>query len=142
MIKSYTAGGYVDAWCTKCKLELGHTIIAMVGNVPKRVQCNTCQGEHNYRSNQSGAGSVSSGTAAKVVRKVKAQVKSYDDYLVRLNSADPSKTRKYIFSENFKKDEVIDHPHFGIGVVMSVINSNKIEILFKNGPKLLVQNRA
>src|SRR5947208_272159 len=31
------------------KMQLGHTILAMLGAKPARVRCNTCQGEHNYR---------------------------------------------------------------------------------------------
>ncbi len=42
---------------------------------------------------------------------------------------------------SFKKDEIIDHPKFGLGIVSSVIQEHKIEILFKEGPKLLVQNQ-
>ena len=53
MTDNYSTGGYVDAWCTKCKMELGHTIIAMVDNMPKRVQCNTCGGKHNFRTGPS-----------------------------------------------------------------------------------------
>lgn len=43
-------GGEVDAACTKCKMLLGHTILAMVGSRIARVRCNTCQGEHNFRT--------------------------------------------------------------------------------------------
>src|SRR5437588_9021934 len=50
MAQANRVGGDVDAFCTRCKMELGHTILAMVGSRPARVRCNTCQGEHNYRS--------------------------------------------------------------------------------------------
>ena len=42
-------GGEVVAFCTKCRMDLAHTIIAMDGTKPARVQCNTCNGQHNYR---------------------------------------------------------------------------------------------
>ena len=45
----YTAGDEVDSKCTKCKLILAHTIVAMVGDQIARVKCNTCGGEHAYR---------------------------------------------------------------------------------------------
>ena len=35
-------GSNVDSWCGKCKLMLAHTVEAMVGAQPKRVNCNTC----------------------------------------------------------------------------------------------------
>jgi hypothetical protein len=50
MINSYSVGGDIDAWCTKCKLELGHTITALVDNLPKKVKCNTCSAQHIFRA--------------------------------------------------------------------------------------------
>src|SRR2546430_15525379 len=49
MATALRVGGDIDAWCTRCKMNLGHTILAMVGTRPARVRCNTCQGEHNFR---------------------------------------------------------------------------------------------
>jgi len=45
MINNYTAGGHIEAWCTKCRLELGHTIVAMVANSPKKL--NAIPATHN-----------------------------------------------------------------------------------------------
>ncbi len=138
MINNYSAGGYIEAWCTKCKLELGHTIIFMVDNFPKRVKCNTCNGEHNFRTNPS---EKSRTRPESPIRKTKSQEANYNEYISRLSGSDLSNAKKYSIKGNFEKDEIIDHPTFGIGMVLSVIQINKIEILFKDGPKLLIQNR-
>ena len=138
MTENQSAGGYVEAWCTKCKLALGHTIIAMVGTSPKRVKCNTCNGEHNYRSGQSEKIRT---TSEKSPRKTKSQGKNYMDYTSRLTGLDLSRARKYSIKSDFKKDEVIDHPQFGIGIVLSVIQSNKIDVLFSDSHRLMVQNK-
>jgi hypothetical protein len=138
MNSNYTTGGYIESWCTKCELELGHTIIAMVNNLPKRVKCNTCSGDHNYRSNPSEKSRIKSKSPS---RKAKAQVINYNEHLSRLTGGNFSNTRKYSINGNFKKDEVIDHSQFGIGIVLSIIQFTKMEILFKDGPKLLIQNR-
>ena len=42
-------GGEVDAFCTKCELVLAHTVHAMVGGGPVKVECNTCHGVHRYK---------------------------------------------------------------------------------------------
>src|SRR5512147_1411968 len=42
-------GGEVDAFCSKCQLLLAHTVIAMVGAVPVKVECNTCRAVHKFR---------------------------------------------------------------------------------------------
>ena len=48
------AGVEVDAYCTRCKMDLTHKIIAVVGNKPVKVECRTCYGTHNYRPPKSG----------------------------------------------------------------------------------------
>ena len=42
------AGKEIDAYCTRCRLDLAHTIIAVVGNQIGRVICNTCNSQHKY----------------------------------------------------------------------------------------------
>ncbi|MEC4675694.1 MAG: hypothetical protein VST72_02060 [Nitrospirota bacterium] len=59
----------------------------------------------------------------------------------RLTDGDLSGATKYRIDGNFEKDETIDHSKFGIGIVLYVIQNDKIEVLFKEGPKLLVQNK-
>ena len=51
-------------------------------------------------------------------------------------SADP-----YAVSSKFGADDLIDHPTFGLGIVKEARSGNKIEVLFEEGPKLLVHNR-
>jgi len=138
MMNSFSVGGEIDAWCTKCKLELGHTIIAIVDNVPKKVQCNTCNAQHNYRSKPLQGRRTQSKSSA---RKTRSKEKTYEEYLSHLRDGDPANSRKYNTKGNFQKDQIIDHITFGIGIVLSVIQVNKIKILFKDGPRLLIQNQ-
>ena len=42
-------GKEIVSYCTKCKMDLGHTIVAMKGAVPARVICRTCKSEHNFK---------------------------------------------------------------------------------------------
>ncbi len=138
MINNYTAGGYIEAWCTKCRLELDHTIVAMVANSPKRVKCNTCNSQHNFRAKPSEKKRINS---RKNLQKVKAPEIDYNECISRLTDSELSNAKKYRTEGSFEKNEIINHSRFGIGIVSSVIQVNKIEILFKDGPKLLVQNR-
>ena len=50
MSKTFTAGSEIDSYCTKCKMDLNHRIIAMKDGKPHRVECRTCSGHHNYRT--------------------------------------------------------------------------------------------
>ncbi|RJQ50212.1 MAG: hypothetical protein C4538_00510 [Nitrospiraceae bacterium] len=138
MDKKHSLGGDIEAMCTKCKLELGHTIIAMVDDVPERVKCNTCNGEHNYRTKSPKKPRTRLMDAD---RKARSREAHYNEQMSRITGGDLSKAKKYSMEDNFKKDELIDHPAFGLGIVLSVTQKNKMEILFKDGPKLLIQNR-
>lgn len=137
-MNNYSAGDPIDAWCTRCKLELEHTIIAMVNNVPGRVQCNTCKGQHNYRAKPSGKKKQRSTTAGRGRRSPEEE---YNEYMAQFLGVDPLHATKYSIRDNFRQDQLINHPTFGIGIVLSIIQINKIEILFKTGTKLLVQNQ-
>jgi hypothetical protein len=138
MVKSYSVGEDIEAWCTKCRMELDHTIIAMVDNLPKRVECNTCKGKHNFRVRLSGTGRAKSKGPG---RKVRSREARYNEHLSKFTDADLSNAKKYSIRENFKKDEIMNHPSFGIGIVLSIVKTNKVETLFKDGPKLLIQNQ-
>ena len=45
-----SAGDIIEARCTKCREVLNHRIVAMVEGKVVRVECNTCNGVHNYHA--------------------------------------------------------------------------------------------
>jgi hypothetical protein len=139
MQKSLKVGGDIDAWCTRCKLVLGHTILAMVGTRAARVRCNTCQGEHNYKA--SAAEPKKGSWEPKVDRErrlAKPVVHSWEALLAR---KDVTSARRYSARERFETDDVLDHPVFGIGLVQEV-NGDKMRVAFKADTKLLVHGKA
>ncbi len=48
----------------------------------------------------------------------------------------------YTFSGNFKVNDLIDHTTFGLGVVTQLLAEDKIQVIFKDGEKLLVARRS
>jgi len=133
MQRPYRVGSSCEAWCTKCKVEGEHTIIAMVESLPKRVECSSCHGKHNYRL----------APAPRKPAKPKASGSrrfSGKNAWERL-TADAPEARPYSMSERFAADEVIEHQSLGIGIVHQVQPGDKIEVLFKVGKKLLVHGR-
>ena len=63
------AGQEVDDQCTKCKLFLAHTIVAMDGTNIIKVECKTCHSVHKYRGKKAKSTRAKAGTkkAIKVV---------------------------------------------------------------------------
>ena len=134
MAQANRVGGDVDAFCTRCKMELGHTILAMVGSRPVRVRCNTCQGEHAYR----GPPEKKKGTWVPAAERVsKPAVTSWEALLA---GKDLSRARRYSAKEKYAAEELIQHPSFGIGLVQEV-RGDKIQVAFKADVKTLVHGK-
>ncbi|MBK6516380.1 MAG: hypothetical protein IPM79_01900 [Polyangiaceae bacterium] len=151
--KAPRAGGEIDAFCTKCKMDLNHRIVAMVGDDVKRVKCLTCDGEHNYRKpmaereraraqkemkraihapkDGSGPSTSSRSSASKVNPKV-AWEKS-------IAGQPPTAFRAYSVKATFAQGELIRHTKFGDGVIARIIDPLKVEVLFEDGPKTMAQ---
>lgn len=134
-------GGTIDSWCGKCKLILAHTIEAMVGDKPARVQCNTCRSQHSYKASspvkavlrqtrqQAGSGE----TGSQPVRR-----SSRYETLLRGSTTD---AKSYSPKDKYQAGDVLKHPNFGVGVATAVKDETKIEVLFESGMKLLVHGR-
>ena len=139
MAQALRVGGDIDAWCTRCKLVLGHTILAMVGTKPARARCNTCQGEHAYKAGPPGSSTKKGSWEPRSVReREKPRVLSWEALLAE---RDVASARKYSPKHSFAKDEVLQHPTFGIGLVQEV-RGDKIQVAFKADVKTLVHGKA
>ena len=135
-------GSDIDCWCGKCKLILAHTIEAMVGDKPARVQCNTCKSQHSYKPNPPGASSraarVREPDGAPVRRPAKGRASRYQTLL---NAKATAAAKTYSPSNKYEEGDVLDHPTFGRGVTTAIKDATKIEVLFESGSKLLVHGR-
>ncbi len=137
-------GGEVVAFCTKCRMDLAHTIIAMDGTKPARVQCNTCNGQHNYRGKAVDAApkAPKAPKAAKTSTRGEGKPKSER---VRLSFEDQvaakrGNARLYSPKSAYLVDELVNHPTFGVGYVEGV-RLDKVDIVFKSGTKTLIHGR-
>ena len=191
--KKSLVGKDVKAFCSRCKLNLSHTIITVSSDSrPDKVRCNTCKSERTYRApkakleathTKKGGQSMTDRDEdfeidseevekrllgdTKKKPKAKAKGKKKDDSEtkspVKSNPAVPlsmqrgsaedmsafeakmlqnrnniSNAKEYKASLRFNAGEIIEHKLFGIGFVASENGLNKIEVLFKEGRKLLV----
>ncbi|QSQ26250.1 hypothetical protein JY651_15520 [Pyxidicoccus parkwayensis] len=145
---THKVGGEVDAQCTRCKLTLAHTILAMVGTKIARVRCNTCGGDHAYRaapgvtdrpsssSSSSRASRASSSSAA--TTKAEKIIISFEEQLA---GKDTANALKYSPKDTYQVDQVIQHPTFGTGFVTAV-RGDKVDITFRTETKTLVHGRG
>src|SRR5262249_10121535 len=45
-------GDVIDDYCPRCRLIMNHGVVGMVGDEVKKVRCNTCMSEHQFRHGQ------------------------------------------------------------------------------------------
>ena len=130
---AHTVGGEVDAFCTRCKLQLAHTILAMVGSKIARVRCNTCGGDHAFRSTPARTRAPSQPRASH-----ERVIISFEQQLA---GKDVSTAARYSPKSAYQVEQLIDHPTFGLGIIMAV-REDKIDVVFKAAEKTLVHRRA
>jgi hypothetical protein len=118
---------------------VNHVVVAQdAGGFVARVQCIVCNSDHKYQK---------TGIAAKTgVRVTRPRASSGGgNYLKLMEEARTSAKNKvpvpYGMNDRFEAQTLIRHPVLGEGVVLKVMDS-KIEVIFSDGIKLLVHNKA
>ncbi|MBW2561707.1 MAG: hypothetical protein JRE40_12745 [Deltaproteobacteria bacterium] len=131
--------------CTKCKMELNHTVIShTLGGIVARVKCRTCGSEHKYYPEKKkatpraarSAGSTATKTAA--ARKAAAAALDFEALSEKLKDRERV---PYSMSGSFKLNDVIDHAAFGMGIVIKV-SHQRIEVLFSDALKTLACDKG
>jgi hypothetical protein len=138
----------------------------------KRVECKECHGQHNYHAPKMGppkekpaAPAVHNRTAAarapakpaappklappRPAKPAKpapaAPATGAREWLRRMDELAMRRdvvVRDYSMRETFAAGEPVQHPKFGKGVVLEVLESNKVAILFEEGRKVLAMGAA
>ena len=154
--ETFHTGRDCDAWCTKCKMDLAHTIVAMVRGLPVQVKCNTCHSFHRYRAPKSGGSGKPGGRSAaaapsrrrsgeaavaKAARARQATVSKAQlrwEELVAPRVAGEGSVQRYDVRGEYGKGDLVDHPTFGVGVVLDELPASKIRALFRDSERILV----
>jgi hypothetical protein len=150
-MKPLSAGSEIDAWCTKCRMDLGHRIVAMVGPVPKRVVCQTCGGEHTYRAPRSAAAATpfvrGKATAAPASKRAPAGVRAmakareeearYGTWAQHTLGKTVDAFTRYSMDQKLAVGQLVLHPKFGEGYVEAVNEDAKVSVMFRDGRRTL-----
>jgi len=155
MPKTLKPGSEVDSWCTKCRMDLLHRIIAMEGPKIARVECRTCGGHHNYRRPKSGPAPAARNDRAPVkTSTTRSSPPSMSPRKAAAHEAERQREstwekavlgkpvtsfRAYRASQTFNSGDLIRHGKFGDGYIVRIIDRQKVEVMFKDGPRTLAQ---
>lgn len=122
-------GADISSMCTKCRVETLHTIASKVGDQFGKVRCKTCGSLHRY---------IKPGTPVSAPRRKSTKVTPEETWTRCMQSTSSKKKTTYTPSGAYRLDDVIDHSHFGLGVVTLLTAKDKIQVTFKDGPRILI----
>lgn len=122
-------GTEISSMCTKCRVETLHTIASKVGDQLGKVRCKTCGSLHRY---------IKPGTAVAAPRRKSTKTSPEETWTRCMQGASSRKKTAYTPSGAYQIDDVIEHSHFGLGVVTLLTAKDKIQVTFKDGPKILI----
>lgn len=142
-------GDDVEAWCTRCKMNLNHRVVALVGNNIQRVLCLTCGSNHKFYppKNQTPPATEPSDVRRPQSDKSRkpanrAANKALGEWTTFMKDMPPGTMPKpYKTSESYGPSEYVEHPLFGTGRVLEIVGAEKIQVVFREGRKVLICNR-
>jgi hypothetical protein len=111
----YTIGGRVEKICPNCNEQLGHVIKSITKQQKvSRVSCSRCGLSGTFKS---------AAVLAKIENLATQPSVPYDQ------------------SRTYRSGQVLLHPIFGPGEIMSVIETKKIDVLFMDQVRRLIHSR-
>jgi hypothetical protein len=148
-VKPLTAGSEIDSWCTSCRMDLNHRIVAMVGPTPKRVECLTCGGQHNYRAPRTNgaqpakkSGTPRASREPRMTQRAKNELDRVHDWESRIAGQPVEAFARYSMNHTFSLNDLVLHRKFGEGYVFEVLEDGKVNIMFRDGPRLLAHGHV
>ena len=129
-------GGSIDAWCGACKMMREHTISAMLDDKPKKVVCETCGAQHNYRTTPARGKKPADGEAgSRGAAKVNPQIskrKEAERTALQQELVNATDVRSFKRRARYKAGEIIEHPEYGRGKIENVLRGSLL-VRFRTG---------
>ena len=129
-------GGDIDSYCTRCKLNLEHIVLAMVGGAVVKVQCKTCGSIHRFK----GMPAVRPKSSRKEGAATKSFVTCQALWEAAMGEAKGPEL-PYDMARSYRAGDVMVHNMFGKGVVQKTF-FKKCEVLFKDKERMLVTSNT
>ncbi|MEN9579676.1 MAG: hypothetical protein RJA70_2685 [Pseudomonadota bacterium] len=134
-------------------MDLSHRVVAAVEGQPRRVECQTCHTQHNYRAPKGAKSPIprevsppkekAAAKAKKVPAKrvTKAESQLIADWDTKVHGQLERAFTNYTISDVLKVNQLVRHKQFGEGYVYEVLGDNKLIIVFRGGSKTLIHGR-
>ena len=133
-------GKEISANCTKCKVETVHVITKIVDGAIKKVYCKICNSTHSYRDNNTEKKSSRSRSSSKAPTNKTKRSRKNISWGELVSVIDDNQIQNYDFTKDYTQSKAIQHKKFGVGVIVEVIDKNKIEVVFQDEKRILAHN--
>ncbi len=159
-------GDRIEARCTRCNDVTGHVVVALVGGQIVKVECRACGSVHKYyppvsakttqektsvrriRAGEDRKNVIAAAASTSAPPQVKnprtghtpsksraaEEMEQAWQKAINLSAATP---RPYAMDQSFVAGDIIEHVKFGLGVVQEMLPPDKIQVLFRDGGRLL-----
>ena len=128
------------AYCTSCKMDLNHIIVAMKGDRLAKVQCLTCKKDHAFKAPKGATEPKKKRAKKSDSAATHTSIEAEWEKLMNTHKNAPKRT--YSLKGQFTLGDRIDHTTFGEGIVGKLIYPNKIEVIFRTDVKVLIHAGA
>jgi hypothetical protein len=145
MPKPLRVAGEVDSWCTRCRLILNHRIVSMKNGKAHQVECLTCRATHLWRPGAPGDKPVSStagernrpGPTSVRAPRMTAALRHEQTWEKAIAGKAMGDFKSYNVGSTFHEGDLVRHKKFGDGLVTRVIDTHKVEVLFRDEARTL-----
>jgi hypothetical protein len=122
--QNLTIGDPTQSRCSKCRKITGHTVVAMVDELPSEVQCGKCQHRSAFKPPANH-------------RPVDPNKSAREEWAALRPAMDVSRAQDYSMTGAYKIKSLVNHPVFGLGLVQRLSGLQKMVVLFADGDKIM-----
>ncbi len=140
MSRQLGAGDQIVSYCTKCRLDLHHIIVAMVGERIAKVQCETCRGVHKFRDTQKSQKEPAAKRTRSSVKRGDRPDKTEALWETSIKEAKGMEL-PYDMAKSYSVGDTVVHAVFGRGVVQKVFFGT-CAVLFKDKERILASSNS
>jgi hypothetical protein len=140
-VKKPEVGKEIEAYCGKCKEDQVHVITSLKGEIVDKVMCKGCNATHKYKLPKSKEeNSEKKRGRPKTTKGKPAGRRRKNDWATLVSQIEEEKIIDYTIDSTYREMDAIQHKKFGIGVIIKILDINKIEVVFESNTKILAQN--
>ena len=134
---SLSIGSRLEVHCPKCRKIRDHEIVSFKDDKPDKVKCTICTHQRKYRVPATPKTAEEKLLLKNTETRRKRAISQRSLWEKLSPSLDSNKAHSYSMSASYKIKDLIEHPVFGLGQVQGKHGVKKIEVLFKDGLKIM-----